>query len=173
MKLNNLVRASIFCALAIGMGFSLMMVPNIELITVIVFMAGLTLGPWWGALVGGTAIFIYSGFNPMGSGLSFPPLFIMQILGMAITGSIGGILRRIFYVKKMNPIILIGLAIMGFLVTMIYDVLTLISYPLSAGLGASGIMAALVKGLGFTLLHELSKAFVFVMVVPNIVKYLK
>ena len=62
---------------------------------------------------------------------------------------------------------------MGFLVTLVYDVLTLISYPLSAGLGASGIMAALVKGMGFTLLHELSNAFVFVMVVPNIVKYLK
>ena len=73
----------------------------------------------------------------------------------------------------MNPIILIGLAIMGFLVTLVYDVLRLISYPLSGGLGVSGIMAALVKGMGFTLLHELSNAFVFVMVVPNIVKYLK
>ena len=96
MELNNLVRASIFCALAIGMGFSLMLVPNIELITVIVFMSGLMLGLRWGALVGGTAIFIYSGLNPMGSGLSFPPLFFMQILGMAITGFTGGLFRSFF-----------------------------------------------------------------------------
>ena len=33
MELNNLIRAAIFCAVAIGMGFSLMFIPNIELIT--------------------------------------------------------------------------------------------------------------------------------------------
>ena len=31
MELNNLIRAAIFCAVAIGMGFSLMFIPNIEL----------------------------------------------------------------------------------------------------------------------------------------------
>ena len=51
----------------------------------------------WGALVGSTAIFIYSGMNPMGSGLSFPPLFIMQIFAMALIGSLGGWLRHIFF----------------------------------------------------------------------------
>ncbi|MBT7114640.1 MAG: hypothetical protein HN938_08145, partial [Candidatus Marinimicrobia bacterium] len=50
MELNNLVRAAIFCALAVGMGFSLMLIPNIELITVIVFIAGLHLGIGWGIL---------------------------------------------------------------------------------------------------------------------------
>jgi hypothetical protein len=29
MKLNNLVRAAIFAALAIGVGFSLLLIPNI------------------------------------------------------------------------------------------------------------------------------------------------
>ena len=52
MDLVNLVRASIFCAMAIAMGYSLMMVPNIELITVIIFLSGVTLNIWWGALVG-------------------------------------------------------------------------------------------------------------------------
>jgi len=102
MELNNLVKAAIFCALAVGMGFSLMLVPNVELITVIVFMSGLMLGWRWGTIVGGTAIFIYSGLNPMGSGLSFPPLFFMQILGMAITGFIGGIVRKFFVIKEIN-----------------------------------------------------------------------
>ena len=69
MDLNKLVRASIFTALAIGLGFSLLMVPNVELITVIVFLSGLTLGVRWGILVGGTAEFIFSVLNPFGSGL--------------------------------------------------------------------------------------------------------
>ena len=34
---SNLVKAAIFSAVAIGMGFSLMLIPNIELITVVVF----------------------------------------------------------------------------------------------------------------------------------------
>ncbi len=173
MALNNLVRAAIFCALAIGMGFSLMLVPNVELITVIVFLSGLTLRWKWGALVGGTAIFIYSGMNPMGSGLSFPPLFIMQILAMALIGGLGGWLRPVFFVKEMKPFTLAGLALVGFLSTLMYDVFTLISYPLAAGLGLSGMVAALVKGLGFTLLHEISNAVVFVIAVPNVVKHLK
>ncbi|MDB9722967.1 hypothetical protein OAA83_03455 [Candidatus Marinimicrobia bacterium] len=173
MELNNLVRASIFCALAIGMGFSLILVPNIELITVIVFMSGLMLGLRWGALVGGTAIFIYSGLNPMGSGLSFPPLFFMQIIGMAITGFIGGLFKSFFLLKKTSMISLISLGFLGFFCTFIYDFLTLISYPLSAGLGMSGIMAALVKGIGFTLLHEISNVIVFIVTVPKVIKYLK
>ena len=173
MELNNLVRAAIFCALAIGMGFSLMLVPNIELITVIVFISGLMLGCKWGALVGGTAIFIYSGLNPMGSGLSFPPLFFMQILGMVITGFTGGLFSRFFLEKETKVFSLITLGLLGFTCTFIYDFLTLISYPLSAGLGVSGMIAALVKGIGFTLLHEISNAIVFVVTIPKVIKYLK
>tara|TARA_Y100000741_G_scaffold176009_1_gene133568 strand:+ start:127 stop:648 length:522 start_codon:yes stop_codon:yes gene_type:complete len=173
MELNNLVKAAIFCALAIGMGFSLILVPNIELITVIVFISGLMLGCKWGALVGGTAIFIYSGLNPMGSGLSFPPLFFMQILGMGITGFTGGLFSRFFLEKETKVFSLITLGFLGFTCTFIYDFLTLISYPLSAGLGVSGMIAALVKGIGFTLLHEISNAIVFVVTIPKVIKYLK
>ena len=100
MQLNSLIRASIFCAIAVGMGFSLMFIPNIELITVIVFLSGVNLGIGWGGLVGLTAMGIYSGLNPMGSGLSFPPLFLMQIFGMAFTGIIGGLVRPLIIEKK-------------------------------------------------------------------------
>jgi len=51
--------------------------------------------------------------------------------------------------------------------------LTLLSYPLSAGLGLSGILAALFKGLGFTLLHEISNAVVFTVTVPPVMRYIK
>ena len=173
MELNNLVRAAIFAALAVGMGFSLMLVPNIELITVIVFLSGVTLGKGWGGLVGGTAIFIYSGMNPLGSGLSLPPLFFMQIFSMIITGLAGGIFRPLFFKKKFNLLSLVALSLLGFMLTLIYDVLTLISYPLSAGLGFTGALASLVQGLGFAVLHEVSNAVIFVVAVPRVVKYIK
>ena len=170
---SNLVKAAIFSAVAIGMGFSLMLIPNIELITVVVFLSGLYLGIWWGGLVGMTSMAIYSGMNPMGSGLSFPPLFAMQIIGMSLTGIIGGLVRPFFFVKQFNVFLISSLAILGFTVTLIYDMLTLIAYPIAAGLGFSGILAALIKGLGFTLLHEISNAIVFVISIPRVIKLLK
>ena len=173
MQLNSLIRASIFSAIAVGMGFSLMFIPNIELITVIVFLSGVHLGIGWGGLVGLTAMGIYSGLNPMGSGLSFPPLFLMQILGMAIAGIIGGLVRPLIIGKKINLFLIAGLAIMGFIITLMYDLLTLLAYPMTAGLGFSGILAALFKGLGFTLLHEISNAVVFTVTVPPVLRYIK
>lgn len=170
---SNLVKAAIFSAVAIGMGFSLMLIPNIELITVVVFLSGLYMGIWWGGLVGMTSMAIYSGMNPMGSGLSFPPLFAMQIIGMSLTGIIGGLVRPFFFVKQFNVFLISSLAILGFTVTLIYDMLTLIAYPIAAGLGFSGMLAALIKGLGFTLLHEISNAIVFVVSIPRIIKLLK
>ena len=124
-------------------------------------------------IVGLTAMGIYSGLNPMGSGLSFPPLFIMQILGMAIAGILGGLVRPLIIEKKINLFLIVGLAITGFIITLIYDLLTLLAYPITAGLGFSGILAALFKGLGFTLLHEISNAVVFTVTVPPILRYIK
>ena len=170
---SNLVKAATFCAVAIGMGFSLILIPNIELITVVVFLSGLYLGIRWGGVVGMTSMAIYSGMNPMGSGLSFPPLFAMQIIGMSLTGIIGGLVRPFFFVKQFNVFLISSLAILGFTVTLIYDMLTLIAYPIAAGLGFSGMLAALIKGLGFTLLHEISNAIVFVVSIPRIIKLLK
>ena len=173
MELENLVRASIFCAMAIAMGYSLMMVPNIELITVTIFLSGITLNLKWGAMVGLVAMAIYSGLNPLGSGLSFPPLFFAQIIGMSLCGIIGGILKPIFFVKKFSFLKLFLLGLAGFLVTFLYDVLTLVSYPLFSGLGFPGIIASLIKGLGFTLLHEISNIFIFLITVPRVVQFLK
>ena len=109
----------------------------------------------------------------MGSGLSFPPLFLMQIMGMSLTGVVGGMVKPIFFKKEFTFVLLFCLGIIGFFTTLIYDVLTLVSYPLSAGLGLSGILAALIKGIGFTVLHEVSNAVIFVVAVPSVVKYLK
>ena len=78
MKLNDLVKAAIFSAVSIGLGFMFMMIPNIEFISVTVFLAGLTLGGIMGALVGSTTMLIFSTMNPLGSGLIYFPIFIVN-----------------------------------------------------------------------------------------------
>ena len=49
MTLNNLVKAAIFSSTAIGLGFVFMFIPNLEFISVTVFLSGLTLGGYIGA----------------------------------------------------------------------------------------------------------------------------
>ena len=56
MNLNNFVKAAIFTAMAIALGFVFMLIPNVEFISVTVFLSGLTLGLGFGAMVGGLMI---------------------------------------------------------------------------------------------------------------------
>ncbi|MFQ6677550.1 MAG: hypothetical protein ACE5D0_04445 [Fidelibacterota bacterium] len=172
MNLNKLVQASIFTALAIGAGFALLMIPNIELISVIVFLAGMHLGISWGVVIGGTAEMVFSGLNPMGSGLTFPPLFISQILGMVFIGFSGGFLGHFFFKKTISTFQCILLGLTGFLLTFIFDSLTTLSYPISAGFDLSRTIGLYISGIGFTLLHQVSNAVVFAVGVPSVTKYL-
>lgn len=172
MDLNKLVRASIFTALAIGLGFSLIMVPNIELITVIIFLAGLTLGIGWGVLVGGTAELIFSVLNPFGSGLVFPPLLLAQVLSMMIVGLAGGLMRPLFFKREFSAKNIAGLAIIGFILTFIFDSLTTLSYPISVGFDLPQTVGIYISGIGFTILHQVSNAIVFAIGVPRVVKHL-
>ncbi len=172
MNLNKLVRASIFAALAIGAGFSLLMIPNVELITVIIFTAGLYLGPAWGLIVGGTAEMIFSGMNPLGSGLSFPPLFIAQIIGMAGVGFAGGMFRSIFMIEEFSLYKIIAIGITGFVLTFIFDSITTLSYPLSAGFDFSRTIGLYISGIGFTLLHQIANGVIFAIGVPRITNFL-
>ena len=80
MNLSNLVRAAIFSAVAIGLGFMFMFVPNVEFISITVFLSGLTLGFSWGVAVGISSMLIYSSFNPLGSGL----IYFTLLLGLSI-----------------------------------------------------------------------------------------
>ena len=59
-----LVVMAIFIALAIAGGLVLIAVPNVELLSATVFLAGYMLGAVRGAVVGAIAEFLYSFFNP-------------------------------------------------------------------------------------------------------------
>jgi len=172
MNLNKLVRAAIFTALAIGLGFALLMVPNFELISVIVFLAGITLGIRWGILVGGTAELIYSVLNPFGSGLIFPPLLIAQVVSMILVGAAGGLLRSFYFKKVFSKWHVASLAVVGFILTFIFDSLTTLSYPVSAGFDFPQTIGVYVSGIAFTIFHQVSNAIIFAIGIPSVVKHL-
>ena len=171
MNLNKLVRAAIFAAMAIGLGFMFMLVPNLEFISVTVFLAGLTLGISYGAMVGGTAMLIYSVMNPLGSGLIYITLLIGQILAMAGIGSMGALSSQ--FIKKCSPKVMVGFAGgLGFFCSLWYDGITTLAYPISAGYNWDETMAYVISGLLFTLIHLASNAVIFSVVVPGYLKRL-
>lgn len=167
-RLTNLAKAAVFTSLAVGAGYALLLVPNVELITAIVFTSGVYLGPRWGMVVGATGEFIFSAANPMGSGLVFPPLIISQMLGMAIAGLSGGILRNFF----INSVWTVGrkilLGCIGGLITFIFDSLTTISYPIAAGYEPKQTVAIYLTGIGFMVLHQLSNTVIFATALPRV-----
>ena len=172
MNLSNLVRAAIFSAVAIGLGFMFMLVPNVEFISITVFLSGLTLGFSWGAAVGASSMLIYSSFNPLGSGLVYFTLLIGQILAMVVIGMFGAAANKI--VKNLAPVyqaILAGL--FGFIGTLIYDITTNLAYPLSAGYSLKETFVYGISGLLFTAMHLVSNTAIFSVVVPGYLRKMK
>ncbi|MBT3216908.1 MAG: hypothetical protein HOD97_05990 [Candidatus Marinimicrobia bacterium] len=170
--MERLVQAAIFAALAAGLGFALVFIPNVELVTVVIFLSGLTLGPGWGVLVGITSESIYSGMNPLGSGLAFPPLFFAQLISMGFAGLMGGLLKPFLFKKIPSLMQGITLGICGFLITFIYDSLTTLSYPITAGFDWPQTIALYISGMGMTLLHQVSNAIVFLIGIPKVTRHL-
>lgn len=166
----NLVKASIFAALAIGAGFALLLVPNIELITAIVFCAGMVLGPGWGMLIGAVAEGIFSSLHPLGSGLAFPPLLLTQILSMSLVGLCGGLLQPVFARRDYSLVRTLALGGTGFLLTFIFDSLTTLSFPLSAGFDWPQIATIYLAGIGFTFVHQTANAVIFAVGIPQVLR---
>ena len=87
---SRLAFTALFAALAAALGFAGALVPNVELITLAVFLGGVATGVGAGIAIGVIAEFVFSILNPLGPALPF--VFAAQLLGMGIAGAAGGIL---------------------------------------------------------------------------------
>jgi uncharacterized membrane protein len=159
-RTRRIIQTGLFVALVVVLGFLLAEVPNVELMTVSVFLSGVILGRGSGAIVGVLSILIYSLFNPYGPPL--PPLVLAQTAGFALIGSAGGIIRkRLVDGGKASYLFS---AIAGFLLTMIYDSLTTVATAVVV-LGTGGLLKGLagffVAGALFIAIHILSNTIVF------------
>ena len=157
---RRIIQTGLFVALVVVLGFLLAEVPNVELMTVSVFLSGVILGLRRGVVVGLLSILLYSLFNPYGPPL--PPLVLAQILGFAIIGSSGGILRKQLALGGKAPYLFSALA--GLILTLIYDSLTTAATAVIV-LGVDGFMKGLagffVAGALFIVVHTLSNTIVF------------
>ena len=162
--------AAMFTAIFIASGWALAMVPNIEVVTAVAFVSGVTLGARTGMLIGAGGMFLFSATNPVGSGLAFPLLLVSQIVAMAVVGASGGIFFSVSLKKLHSTAGRLTLAVTGLAVTLLYDGLTSISFPLFSGAGRAEIIAVLVAGLVFTLVHQISNTLIFFLLVPRLIE---
>ena len=146
---------TIVLIMILGFGFVFILIPNLEFISVTVFLAGMTLGFYFGAIVGGTSMLIYSVLNPLGSGLIYFPLLVSQILAMGVIGFLGASVRIFLFNLSYRMLIPIS-GILGFLSALWYDGVTTLAYPISAGYNLDEALAYAVSGILFTLMHIFS-----------------
>jgi hypothetical protein len=121
---RSVATLGVLIALVAGLGHALAAVPNVELMGLSTFVCGALLGPWRGGCVGGGAMALYSLSSPWG--VAPPPVFACQVLGLALFGVFGGLAFRKFSAsaRTRSPRTWLAPAAAGFVLTLIYDVLT-------------------------------------------------
>ncbi len=164
MPVRKLVTLAIFIALAIGLKLALIILPNVEPLTVTFFLAGYMLGPVNGLAAGAIGEFLYSFFNPYG--VASPPLLLAQVLCMSFSGLAGGWVRRLSP-SRIPPAWLLGA--LGFFLTLIFDLATTLSDVFFVKLGLAGFLSRLAFGIYFYIIHLSTNTLLFAVLLPALI----
>jgi uncharacterized membrane protein len=122
-------------------------IPNVELMTLVVFLSGVLLGARWGALVGAVCMLAYSVLNPYGP--AHPVITLSQMAGEMAPGPAGAALALAGIQDRPVMARMLALAVTGALLTAYFDLIT----NVATGLLFGQIRATLIGGLPFALLH--------------------
>lgn len=160
------VLMGLFAGTAVGAGYLLAGIPNVELMSLVAALGGVALGPARGAVVGALAAGVFSLASPYG--LPAPLLLAAQMAGLGCAGAVGGVAgRRVRVAPESAP----GrpwrswpqAAFAGLVVTVVYDGLTnlaiLASFDLPAGIVLAG-------ALPFFLVHAATNVVFFTVIFP-------
>ncbi len=154
---------AVMAAAAIATNYLLIGVVNVKFMDLIVFTGGYLFGPVFGATLGALIWLVYGTINPYGVNLL---TLVATILGEILYGVAGGVLRFGLRVEPgWGPDLRLGVA--GFLLTFVYDVFTNVVSAYVAGIPVS---VALISGVPFALMHELSNAVFFAAGLPPLLR---
>ena len=169
---------SIFTSLSIIVGYLLVYLPNIELITMMIFLSGFILGKKEGTLVGAFSSIIFCFFNPMGNSLLL--LFSVQLPYYSLVGLIGALTRsyleRKSFFKPNEDLyvfpVLIIFGLLAVIMTTVFQLLAdFIGYISSYSLDYPLIFYYLM-GLPFSIIHVIGNLLGFVIILPGLIQLL-
>ncbi len=157
------VRIALMTAAAVASGYLLIAIPNVELVTATVAIAGLMMGPLPGALVGTLAMAIFGSLNIFG--VPYPPVWVAQMLGEATTGLLFGLIRFAYDRAPHIRRVWIGAALAA-AATLFYDLITNLAFPIGSMVPVSAWWPYLIAGIPFAVTHLVSNILIFALVVP-------
>lgn len=161
---------AVMTAVCVGGSFALMALPNVNIMDLVVFVTGFVFGPFIGGTTGILAWAVYGTLNPLGFSLT---ILISTMIGEAIYGIVGGLIGRFSYKKLENSFnfkFRLELSLWGFILTITYDLLTNIVFALTFKVP---IVAAIVTGLGFSIMHVGSNVLLFFVAVPPLISAIR
>lgn len=165
-----MTRTAAFVAVGLAVGYLLAPVPNVELVTATCFCAGYLLGLGTGVLCSLLIEALFAGFHPMGS--SFGLTLVAQCLGMCGAGVSGAIARTLVAnarrIARLSVVTLLGL-----LATFLFEILTNLAFPVSAGFSVEQTLASFALAVPFSAIHLLSNTLVFSLVVAPLLPRLQ
>lgn len=167
---RKLTLAGMLTAMAVALGYALAGIPNVELVTATIFLAGFLLGPGYGAAVGFSAELIYTTFNPYG--MAALPVMLAQVLGMTVAGLAGAAFPVLLRGREFRTVIVLCAAA-GFLLTLQFDLLTTLATALVLGFSLDAVKAMLVFGGVFYATHLLSNTLIFAFGLPIFLRSLR
>lgn len=130
--------------------------PNFEVLTLVVFLAGVLLGAGWGAGVGALSMLAYSLLNPYGP--AHPLVTLSQVLGESAAGPAGAWFFVAGIVARTAKLRAAVLAVCAIVLTAFFDFVT----NLASGLVYGQIRATLIGGILFSLWHIGTNILLFV-----------
>ena len=154
----------IMSALGVAGGYLFAFIPNVEVISSIIFITGYLAGLTPGILTGTIIFLLYGFFNPYGP--SPLPFLIIQCMGGSIIGLGGYVLRRH---KWDNPILFM---LAGLVLTITYDLITNLGGFILFPTGKT-LVAYLIAGFPFAAIHSFSNLMIFGLVVYPLTQKLK
>jgi len=158
LKTSHLAIISSLVALCVATNYALVGVPNVKVMDFIVFVGGFCFGITAGALVGILSWTVYGVLNPYGF---VPQIWLATMFSESIYGVVGGLLGKNFASTDFHDQrvrLIIFFAATGFILTMVYDVITNIVYAWTLNIPVITTMAV---GAPFTVLHEISNTQIF------------
>lgn len=170
LEYRHLALMALWAGLIAIVGVVFAFIPNIELVTISAFLGGVALGPRRGLIVAVIGEGIFSAFNPIGSGLGFPLLFLFQIISIGFSGWLGGIVSPMIRSIQKPALISAILGVIGFIITLIYDLLTTLSFPLSTGMTEGTLMGSISLGIVFFITHMISNTLLFASFGPVLIQ---
>lgn len=169
---RRVLLACLLISLTVMFGYALAGVPNVELMTITIFLSGYLLGARFGLIIGAASAIVHALFNPLGA--SLPPLLLAQCIGFSLVGMSGASFGPLIEGAKNRWAAILFAGLIGLLLTLLYDILTNIAaFYIAMGVGpTSGLLGFVVGGLLFMGTHIVWNTGLFLFVLKPVLSVL-